>query len=188
MPGSPRLRTQIGRALPFADSSFEVVVLAGFVFNHLPAPRRAAAECARVLSRGGRCALAIWDEPRPSSFFAVLAEAMERAGIDITAHIPAGPNPYLLARHGELERLTLDAGLIDVRVSSIEASVRTSTIEELLDGIRGGTVRAAAALEAASAEERLRVGAELRSTVAACQVDGAVHLRASVKLAAAIKP
>jgi SAM-dependent methyltransferase len=48
------------QALPFSDGSFDAVTLWD-VLEHLPAPRRAMAELARVLQPGGRLALSTGD-------------------------------------------------------------------------------------------------------------------------------
>lgn len=56
-------RARLGRAglplLPFANAAFDAV-LANFVVNHVPDPRAAVSELARVTAPGGRVAVTIW--------------------------------------------------------------------------------------------------------------------------------
>jgi SAM-dependent methyltransferase len=190
-----RARTRIGHVqfragdaekLPFDSGEFDAVV-AGFVFNHLPSPERAAAECRRVVCAGaGRIALAVWDEPRNAPFFGVVAEAMRAAGIDSASLIPPGPDPYRFAREDELRELLLGAGFGGVEIQTLELSVRVADGAELLDGVLGGTVRAATALERVSGPARARVAAALERGLSD-YVDGAgVRLPARVKLASGI--
>ena len=51
--------------LPFADGTFHAVT-ANFVVNHVPDPRGAVRDLARVLRPGGRVAMTIWPAEPPS--------------------------------------------------------------------------------------------------------------------------
>nr|WP_300147358.1 methyltransferase domain-containing protein [Propionicimonas sp.] len=51
--------------LPFPDGAFDLVS-ANFVVNHVPDPRAAVSELARVLAPGGRLGVSVWpDDPTP---------------------------------------------------------------------------------------------------------------------------
>jgi SAM-dependent methyltransferase len=70
-------------ALPFADASFDAVVL-GEVLEHVPDDRKAAAEVSRVLRRGGVLALSVPAHPRlygPSDRWAGHIRRYQRAGL-----------------------------------------------------------------------------------------------------------
>jgi ubiquinone/menaquinone biosynthesis C-methylase UbiE len=175
-------RTGDAEALPFGDGTFGAVV-AGFVFNHLPQPERAASECARVLSAGGRLAVSVWDEPANAPFFGVIADAMLEAGVDPAGRLPPGPDPYRFAQDAELHELLAGAGFAAVEIRSLSVSVGVADAGELMAGILGGTVRTATVLERSSAEERVRVGAALERMVAAYGSGGGLELPAVVKLA-----
>ena len=111
--------------LRFEDAAFDAVV-AGFVFNHLPSPERAAAECARALVPGGRLALAVWDEPERSRFLSVLVEAVAVAGLETAGEVPGGPDPYMFAPIGYKRACGLPAttrpALVSGRLSPAAAS------------------------------------------------------------------
>jgi SAM-dependent methyltransferase len=169
--------------LPFDDGAFDLVV-AGFVFNHVPRPDAAAAECFRVTARGGRLALSVWDEPRNAPFFGVIAEAMAMAGIDAAEALPPGPDPYRFADEDELRGLLGRAGFGEATVRTVEISVRVADASELFAGIVGGTVRTATALEHASEGQRARVATALAEVVAAYRSGDGIELPARVKVAA----
>jgi SAM-dependent methyltransferase len=70
-------------ALPFADASFDAVVL-GEVLEHVPDDRKAVAEVARVLRPGGTLALSVPAHPRlygPSDRWAGHIRRYHRAGL-----------------------------------------------------------------------------------------------------------
>jgi ubiquinone/menaquinone biosynthesis C-methylase UbiE len=172
--------------LPFGSGEFDAVV-AGFVFNHLPLPESAAAECARVLGAGGRLAVSVWDEPSNAPFFGVIEHAIREAGIDVAGALPAGPDPYRFAEDDELERLFARAGFGTVEVRTLEVSVRVADADELLTGVLGGTVRAGTILRRVSRDELAGVAAALRRVAAAYANDGGLELPARVKLASGVK-
>jgi SAM-dependent methyltransferase len=163
-------------------------VLAGFVLNHLPDPRRAASECARVLTPGGRLALAIWERPSRSAFFGVLDSAMSEVGVEIEAHIPPGPDPYGLSDDTELTGMLRGAGLQQVEIASIVLTARVRSVADLLEGVRGGTVRAGGALRAVSDEQNSRLLKALENSAAPYRAADGFELPAVAKLASALKP
>lgn len=173
--------------LPFQDGAFNAVV-AGFVFNHLPCPELAAAECARVLLPGGRIAVAVWDEPKRSRFLGVLAEAVDVAGLGTGGDLPPGPDPYRFANDAELKALLAEVGFVAVAVRAIEFTQQVSDVDELLEGIVGGSVRTAKVLERRSEDERARVRAALETIVAPYRTDRGLELPVIVKLASGRKP
>jgi ubiquinone/menaquinone biosynthesis C-methylase UbiE len=171
--------------LPFGEAAFDGVV-AGFVFNHLPHPERAAAECARVLVDGGRLAVAVWDEPERSRFLGLISEAVAAAGLE--SELPAGPDPYRFAREAELRKLLTESGFVAVATRSIEFAHSVSGVDEFLEGFLGGSVRTAKALEDRSARERARVRGALEAIVAPYRTDRGLELPVVIKLAAGRKP
>jgi SAM-dependent methyltransferase len=137
-------------ALPFADGAFDVA-LGAFVVNHLPHPERAASELARVARR---VVLAMWG---PEDEVAILG-LPARAVADLAANVPPGPDSLRFADATELTALLGgDASLTELRTR-----LHVETLDELWDGVRGGTVRTAARLAAATPEQL----AEARSRLA----------------------
>jgi len=170
--------------MPFGDGMFDAV-LAAFVLNHLPDPAAAAAQWSRVLRRGGRLALSIWEEPRRSPFFGVLIEAMRAAGIDGRGQAPSGPDPYRFADEGEMRSLLEAAGFEQVTVGSLEPRVRVADARELVGAVLDGTVRAASALEAATDAELARFETELTHASSPYRGEHGLELPAIVKLVSA---
>jgi SAM-dependent methyltransferase len=135
-------------ALPFADASFDAVVGA-FVLNHLARPEVAAAELARVLASGGRLALSVWDVPERARFLGLVGDAVARAGGSRSAGPPAGPDPFRFADDGQLRALLDGAALEDAAVETVALRHRVEgDAMELWDGLLGGSVRSAAAVDA----------------------------------------
>ena len=134
-------------ALPFADSSFDVA-LGAFLVNHLPDAETAIAEMRRV---AGRIALAAWGPEDEVAFLALPS----RAAAELDPGLPDGPSGE---RYADRDNL---AALVGGTVSEIRTTLRIGTLDELWDGIRGGTVRTAARLEAASPEAVANARAEL---------------------------
>src|SRR5947209_13880344 len=106
--------------LPFDSASFDAVV-GGFVINHLPDPKRALVEAARVLVSGGQVAFSVWDRPERMRVIGVVKEAIESAGGGRgDALPPSGPDPYRFADEGEFRALLEGAGSVEVTVNTVE--------------------------------------------------------------------
>ncbi len=155
--------------LPFADGHFDAV-LGAFVVNHLPEPERAAAELARV---GGRVALAMWGA---DSAHLALPSAAASGLPDPT---PPGPSAERFADPTELARLVGAA-----TVTTITYALPVGSLDELWDGIRGGTVRTAARLAAATESQRERVRAELARLAERYRTPSGLELPITVHIAA----
>jgi len=173
--------------LPFEEAAFDAVV-AGFVFNHLPRPERAAAECARVLVDAGRLAVAVWDEPERSRFLGLVSDAVAIAGLETATELPAGPDPYRFAHDAELQTLLGEAGFASVEVRAIEFTQRVAGADELLEGVVDGSVRTAKVLERTSDDERARVRASLETIVAPYRTARGLEVPVVVKLASGQMP
>jgi SAM-dependent methyltransferase len=123
-------------ALPFADGAFDVAI-AAFLVNHLPHPERAAAELKRVART---VAVAMWGPENQVGILGLPA----RATRDLHANVPPGPDSLRFTDAGELARL------IGGTVTELTPTLHVDDLEQLWDGVRGGTVRTAARLAAAS--------------------------------------
>ena len=181
------LRRADAEALPFGAASFTAAT-AGFVFNHLPRPERAAAELARVLAPGGLVAAAVWEVPRRNRLTGIIADAIEEAGAGGGAGVPAGPDPYRFADDGAFAALFAGAGFGDVRVRTLTFTVPVGSAEEYWADVLDGSVRAAAELGAASASARRRARALVERELAAHRAGKGHELPAVVKLASGRRP
>jgi SAM-dependent methyltransferase len=169
--------------LSLEEERFDAVV-AGFILNHLPDPERALASWARALRPGGRLSLSIWDRPERNRFFGLISDAIGALEGDA---VPPGPDPYRYAGAAELEGLLGGAGLTEVRVDTLRFSQPVSTVDELWEGLLGGSVRSAARVAAASEDERRRVRARLEELAAPCRADGGLAVPVSVVVGSAVR-
>jgi SAM-dependent methyltransferase len=168
--------------LPFADGAFDAV-LAAFVVNHVPNPERAAAELARVTRRGGRVALAMWGPPHEVALLGLPARAASAAGLDRSV-IPEGPSSLRFTDAGELARLLSGAGLGRVELRELAFTLSVGSLDELWDGVLGGTVRTAARLTAATGDERDRARAELARLAEPYRSGPGYELPTTIRIAA----
>ncbi len=173
-------------ALTFADGAFEAVV-GGFVLNHVPRPERAVSEAARVLAPGGGAAFSVWDRPERTRLMGIMSDAIDRAGLDRSLGVPPGPDGFRLADEGTFTRLLEDAGLDQVQIGTLDLSIQVQDADTLWDGLLGGTVRAAAAVLAASEEDRRRVRNTFDELAAGYEAQaGGLALPAVVKIGSGV--
>jgi SAM-dependent methyltransferase len=125
--------------LPFSDASFDAVV-ANFLVLHLGRPERAAGELARVLVAGGRLALTAWDLPERARFLGIFLDAVAAAGATAPTDVPRGPDFFRFSREEEFAGLLRGAGLEDIEVETLEFTHPVASVDELWDGLLGGTV------------------------------------------------
>jgi hypothetical protein len=78
-----------------------------------------------------------------------------RAARDLAANVPPGPDAL---RFTDAQQL---ADLIGGTVTELTPTLHVDTLDELWDGVRGGTVRTAARLAAATPEQLAAVRAHL---------------------------
>jgi SAM-dependent methyltransferase len=175
-------------ALPFRDSSFDAVVGA-FVLNHLPRPEVAATELVRVLAPGGRLALSVWDVPERSRFIGLVRDAVARAGEAPSALPPAGPDPFRFADEARLRALLDHAGLEEVAVQPVAVRHRVNgDAMALWEGLLGGSVRSAAAVETLSPAARERARAAFTELVEPHRVAGGHEVPAVAKVGSGRRP
>jgi ubiquinone/menaquinone biosynthesis C-methylase UbiE len=102
--------------LPFASSSYDVVVIA-FVLFHLPEPEPALREVHRVLRTGGIVGLTTWGRDHPAPALKVWMDELTRHG--------APPGAPLIARHelmdtpDKLRSLLATTGFHEVRTEIV---------------------------------------------------------------------
>ena len=174
--------------LPFGDGEFQAAT-AAFLLNHVPRPPQAVAEALRVLEPGGRAAFAVWDRPERTPFMGLIGEAIEEAGVDSEASVPAGgPDPFRYADESEFRALLAGAGFARVEVGTLEVVHRASSAADLWEGILGGTVRASARVLAQPPEVRERIRAAFERRAERLRDGNSIALPAGIKLAAGRRP
>jgi SAM-dependent methyltransferase len=173
--------------LPFDDAAFDAVV-AGFVVNHLPEPERGAAELARVVRPGGRVAAAMWGPPDEVGILGLPTRAAAAAGLDAGAAAPPGPSAIRFTDADELHRLLRDAGLEDVAIQEVVFTLPVANLDELWDGVLGGTVRVAAVLASANPAEREIARAALARLAEPHRRRDGYELPITIRIAAGTRP
>ncbi len=172
-------------ALPFEDGAFDAV-LANFVVNHVPDPRAAARELARVTAPGGRVVVTIW----PSG-----ADARSRLWDDVLAAAGAVPVPGVgLAPDLDFPRtcaglgdLLAGAGLVDVRSEHL-AWVHRTYPDALWEGAAAGIGGIGRTVRVQSDEVWVRLREEYERAVSPLVQAGELVLPAEAVLAVGSVP
>lgn len=173
-------------SLPFGADSFDAVV-AGFLFNHLPRPERAAAEIARVLSPGGRLAATVWAGPTRARLMSMLAESVRAANVP-TAAVPPGPDPFRFAEDDQFRSLLLEVGLVDVDVEQLAHVHQAGDADELWEGLLGGSVRGSTLVQSQDRGSRRRIRAEFDRILAEYRHGEGYAIPAAAALARGSRP
>lgn len=133
-------------AMPFADNSFDIVT--GFnSFQFAGDFTNALLEAKRVLKKGGRIVIGLWDKPEVSDATNVL----KAIGAFLPPPPPGTPGPFALSEDGKIESVCEGIGL---KVISKTKVVCPFLYHNTANGIKSfmGTGPAAAALVYASKE------------------------------------
>ncbi|WP_164519728.1 class I SAM-dependent methyltransferase [Nocardioides ferulae] len=170
--------------LPFPDGSSAAgfdVVTANFVLNHVPDPRRAAAELARVSAPGGRVAVTIW----PSGHN--VQSRLWAAVIDESGAVP--PPSTRLPEELDFPRtvdglaaLLTDAGLRDVEARPLRWTHRTDP-DALWNGAAAGVGGIGVTVTSQPAPVRARMRAAYDRLVQPLLEDGLLRLDTEAVLA-----
>ena len=112
-----QFRQCVADSLPFADSSFDVVVsrLGVMLF---PDPLGAMHEMLRVLKPGGRLAFAVWGKSEVNPFCYLVTRVLEQHVKSPDAD-PDAPSAFRFAEPGKLTRVMTQAGAIEVEESVV---------------------------------------------------------------------
>jgi SAM-dependent methyltransferase len=167
-------------ALPFAGGAFDAVI-GCFVLNHLPHVDAAVAEIARVLVPGGRVAVSVWQPPEVNHLLGELTAAVHDAGVAVRGGLPEGPDPYRLADPQAMRDLLGTIGPAEAR--PLRLVHEAASVDELWDGLLGGTARISTVLAAQPQDVRARVRAAFAERVA--PDGGPVALEAAITLGSA---
>jgi SAM-dependent methyltransferase len=172
-------------ALPFADSSFDAVVM-NFGMLHLARPDTAIAEARRVLEPGGRYAFTVWAAPERAVGFGMTLRAIEELG-NKDVPLPEGP-PFFRFSDAAATRATLEAaGFGDVEVRELPLVWRVTDADAVFEALSRGGVRTAAVLRAQTPEALAAIRDAVRRGVEAYAVDGGFALPMPAILASATK-
>src|SRR5258708_24224760 len=173
--------------LPFADASFDVVVI-GFGILHFPDPDRALREAFRVLSSGGRFGLTVWAGPDKAAGFGIVMRAVEKHG-STDSDLPPGPPYFRFSNVAECGKAITAAGFDRVRITEVPQVWRFASAAAFFDGTSASTVRTTALLPAHTPDNLAKIRAQMqRDTGKYSHAGGTVELPMPALLASACKP
>jgi len=128
-------RESVAEALPFPDQSFEAVV-SQFALMFFTDRRQSLREMLRVLTPGGRLAVAVWDcldnLPAYASEVALLDRMAGRRAAD------AVRAPFVLGNREDLAALFSDAGVAAVDITTHQGTAQFPSIRTMVEAdLRG---------------------------------------------------
>ena len=137
---APRLDWRSGRAeaLPFDNESFAAVV-SQFGLMFFEDRRAALTEMMRVLRRGGRLAVAVWDSLERTPGYATVTQLLQRLFGDRVAD--ALRAPFALGDPGALRSLLSSAGIPNATVTTVKGTARFPSIRAwMYTDVKGWTL------------------------------------------------
>ena len=166
--GQPGIEFREGdaQALPFADGSFDRVVM-NFGVLHLPYPDRAFTEARRVLAPGGRFGFTVWVAPTEETGWKILEEAVKGHAVQ-PPDLPPGPDRNLFASAATCRAALRAAGFDDGSMTFATERVTWTvpTPGYLFEAARDGGVRTGGVLARQSPERLARIREAVERAVA----------------------
>jgi ubiquinone/menaquinone biosynthesis C-methylase UbiE len=182
-----QFRQCVADSLPFADSSFDVVVsrLGVMLF---PDPAGAMREMLRVLKPGGRLAFAVWGKSEVNPFCYLVTRVMDQH-VKSPAADPDAPNAFRFAEPGKLKRVMTEAGAVDVEEGEVTFNLEAPVSPQQFWAMRSkmsDTLREK--LNRLSADEQAQIAIEVEQAVQEFFPDNQMKFPAHLIIATGNKP
>ncbi|HET9655440.1 MAG TPA: methyltransferase domain-containing protein [Kineosporiaceae bacterium] len=171
--------------LPLPRGHFDGVT-ANFVLNHVPDPRVAARELARVVRLGGSVAATVWTD-QPTAQAQLFSQALAAADAVAVPGLCSAPDRDFERSVDGLAEVLRQAGLVP-RVCRELAWDWDVSWESLWAGIAAGVASIGTTYLAQTDTVRRRVENEMRHMAHALEVDGLVHLPSKAAYVLAERP
>lgn len=128
-------RLGVAEALPYEDDSFEAVV-SQFGLMFFPDRSAALREMIRVVTPGGRIAVAVWESLEKSEAYPIEVALLERiAGSQAADALRA---PFVLGDRSELVKLFQGAGMESVKATTHRGTARFPSVRTMVEAdLRG---------------------------------------------------
>ncbi|WP_169576558.1 class I SAM-dependent methyltransferase [Nocardioides halotolerans] len=169
--------------LPFDDASFDVVT-ANFVVNHVPDPRAAVRELARVARPGGRVAVTCWPA-RTQPWASLVGDAFTAAGVVPQTGQRLSPELDFERSVTGLRGLAEDAGLKVVTATELRWEWEIG-VDALWSGITGGVATVGQTFLAQTGEVQDKAETELRQIMGEVARDGMLGLPSAAAYVVAV--
>lgn len=162
----PTAEFQSGDAtdLPFGDNSFDAIVC-GYGVMHVPDPEKAMREMLRVLRRGGRAALSVWDNETPNNGLGLVYAAV-KAHANLNVPLPHGPDIFQFSTQEKMRAALREVGFADVDAVRFAQDWHLKSGRQLLNAVHEGTVRTRALLASQTGEAIDKIVAFFENAVA----------------------
>lgn len=183
---SGRFRRASAEDLPLPDDAFGAVV-GNFVLLHLGYPDRGLAEARRVLHAGGRAGFSLWETPADNRAFGVISDAVEQAGVQPPADVPAGPTRFRFADRDALSGALGDAGFAAISIDAFSGTVRVDPARWWEDVLRS-TPRTGSLIQRQTAGVQAEIRRRYDELVAAYTEGADVVLPVAAVLASGAAP